>query len=274
MVIDELIRKVKSTLKENAEFEAKEIITNVMNITRTQLVIDAKKTVSDEEYQMVIQHVKRRLSGEPLQYIIGSSEFMSLKFCLNSDTLIPRSDTETLVETLIDYIGNRKLRVIDIGTGTGCIGISIAKYTPAEVTLVDVNENALNMAKHNADINGVNVKTQCLDILTSVPEGEYDIVVSNPPYIKSEVIKSLQTEVRDYEPHRALDGGEDGLMFYRRITEIAPKMLSGGGTLAYEIGYDQGEDVKNIMKTSFVDIQIIKDLCKNDRVVIGKKTDI
>lgn len=274
MVIRQLVRELKSKLKENPEFEAKEIAMSVMNITQTQLVINPDISVSESQYKKALSMLSRRLEGEPLQYILGKSEFMSLPFELNRDTLIPRSDTETLVEEIINYIGKRALRVLDIGTGSGCIGISIAKYTRAKVTLLDVNSNAIKMAKHNAKINNVEVDVINIDILKEIPQGKFDVIVSNPPYIRTDVMDNLQTEVKGYEPSLALDGGEDGLMFYRRITEIAPKILEKDGILAYEIGYDQGEAVKELMSSHFGDVKIIKDLCANDRVVIGKKADV
>lgn len=274
MVIRELVAELKSKLKENSEFEAKEIVMSVMNITQTELVINSGNLVSDSQYKEALSLLSRRLKGEPLQYILGKSEFMSLPFELNRDTLIPRSDTETLVEEIIKHIGKRSLRVLDIGTGSGCIGISIAKYTPAKVTLADINANALKMAKHNAKINNVAVDTINIDILKEIPKGKFDVIVSNPPYIRTDVIDNLQTEVKDFEPSLALDGGKDGLMFYRRITEIAPEILVKDGILAYEIGYDQGEAVKELMSSHFSNVEIIKDLCANDRVVIGRKADV
>lgn len=274
MVIRQLVTELKSKLKENPEFEAKEIVMSVMNITQTELIINPGSLVNESQYKEALSILSRRLRGEPLQYILGKSEFMSLPFELNRDTLIPRSDTETLVEEIINYIGKRSLRVLDIGTGSGCIGISIAKYTPAIVTLADVNANALKMAKHNAKINNVAVDAINIDILKEIPKGKFDIIVSNPPYIRTDVIENLQTEVKDFEPSLALDGGEDGLMFYRRITEVAPKILEKDGILAYEIGYDQGEAVKELMSLDFSNVKIIKDLCGNDRVVIGKKADV
>ena len=271
MVIRELLNELKAILIENPEFEAKEIVMKVLDITNNYMVLNSTKIVGEGEYNKAISFAKRRVNGEPLQYILGNSEFMSLTFELNCDTLIPRSDTETLVEKLIEIIGDSSPKIIDIGTGSGCIGISLAKYTSAEVTLADVNKNALNMAVSNAKKNDVNVSLQNIDILNEIPKGEFDIIVSNPPYIRSAVVNTLQTEVKDFEPHLALDGGEDGLIFYRRITSIAPQILNKNGILAYEIGYDQGDAVKELMKKDFCDIDIIKDLCDNDRVVIGIK---
>ncbi len=270
MVISELLTSLKNKLLENAEFEAKEIVMQSLGISRNELILNSRREVTEGEYKKAQDMLKRRLTGEPLQYILGFSEFMSLKFNVNSHTLIPRSDTETLVELLTEKITDKKSTVIDIGTGTGCIGISLAKYTGADVTLADISKEALKTATENANQNGVAVKTLNIDILNEIPQGKYDIVVSNPPYIRSDVIPTLQTEVKEFEPLSALDGGNDGLIFYRRITEIAPQILNNGGILAYEIGYDQGDEVKDLMKKDFCHVEIIKDLCGNDRVVIGK----
>ncbi len=271
MVISELISTIKAQLLENAEFEAKEIVMHALSISRNDLILNPKREVTDIEHKIAEDMLKKRLSGEPLQYILGFSEFMSLKFNVNPHTLIPRSDTETLVELLIQKIADKKCNIIDIGTGTGCIGISLAKYTSADVTLADISKEALKIATENAKQNDIAIKTLNIDILNDIPQGKYDIVVSNPPYIRSDVLPTLQTEVKDFEPLSALDGGGDGLIFYRRITDIAPHILNNGGILAYEIGYDQAEEVKALMKKDFCDVEVIKDLCGNDRVVIGIK---
>ncbi len=273
MVISQLVRETAKRLSENPLFEAEQMVMAVCNLDRTELVLKGRNEASEEEKEKVNDMVLRRLKGEPLQYIIGECEFMSLKFYTERGVLIPRSDTETLVEKILDFTDeNKEYKVLDICTGTGCIGISIANYRKkAEVKLLDISDIAINLAKRNIILNNVNdrVFAEKEDILKDYPKDKYDIIVSNPPYIESDVIDTLQVEVKDYEPHLALDGGKDGLIFYRRIADIAPKMLNVGGILAFEIGYNQGSKVLEIMKKSFYNIQIIKDLCGNDRVVIG-----
>lgn len=272
MVIWELEKALREILKENAGFEAKEIIMSVCGMSTSDWIINRKAEVKEEHVNKVLEMVHRRISGEPLQYIIGKAGFMGMDFEVNKNTLIPRQDTETLIETLIDMIGDRKVSILDIGTGSGCIGISLGKFLKdARITVLDISQEALNTALRNADRNGVKIKAVCMDILSEIPEGKYDIIVSNPPYIETSIIKSLQTEVRDYEPLSALDGGSDGLLFYRRITDIAPRLLNEKGILAYEIGYDQGKKVHMLMEKDFYDIRIIKDYCGNDRVITGKK---
>lgn len=269
MVIYELINEISSILGENAEYEAKELIMYALEMSLTELTLNRNMEVSDGLKEKIEQLLKRRLNGEPLQYITGIAGFMGLEFEVNPYTLIPRQDTETLVETLLERV-SEGAKIIDIGTGSGCIGISLAKYIKnAEVTLADISEKALETASRNAHKNGVVVKLLNIDILKELPKGKFDMIVSNPPYIESEIVKDLDKTVRDFEPVSALDGGTDGLDFYRRITEIAPQMLNNGGILAYEIGYNQGEAVTKIVKSFFGNVELIKDYCGNDRVVIA-----
>lgn len=274
MVVSELVKKAASCLADNPRFEAEIMVMEVLDINRTQLIIDGHKTVQEQDIDTVLDMVNRRLSGEPLQYIIGECEFMSLSFYVESGVLIPRSDTETLVEAVLDELGTEKTTVLDICTGSGCVGISIAYYRAnANVHLLDISDKALEIAKKNIEHNNVSQRVSITksDILKECPDGEYDVLMSNPPYIETEVIGKLQTEVKDFEPTLALDGGDDGLRFYRRIVDIAPNILKRKGILAFEIGYNQGEAVKNIMEKDFEEIRIVKDLCGNNRVVIGKR---
>ncbi len=271
MVISELLRYARKELSDNAVFEARQIVMRALNINETELITRGTEAVADEAVKDVEHMLDRRLSGEPLQYILGEAEFMSLKFEVNPSTLIPRADTETLVETVIEEIGKKQVRLLDIGTGTGCVGISIAHYSKAGVTLADISREALETAKRNALLNNVTADFLKIDILNEVPDGEFDVIVSNPPYIETEVIKTLQREVKDHEPFSALDGGADGLEFYRRIVSIAPSLLAENGLLAFEIGYNQGKAVSELMEKDFESVKIIKDLCGNDRVVTGRK---
>lgn len=273
MVISELKRKIQAALKDNARFEAEQIVMAALNITRTELITDSRREVTDGEYEKAMAMTARRKKGEPLQYILGSTDFMSLEFFVGEGVLIPRSDTETLVEAVLNVLDCEKAySALDICTGSGCIGISLAYYREnVTADLIDISDTAIETAKKNILHNGMQegVKVYKCDILKEYPDRKYDIIVSNPPYIKSDVIETLQTEVKDYEPHIALDGGKDGLTFYRRIIEIAPKLLNKNGLLAFEIGNEQGEEVSELM-ADFDGIEIIKDLCGNDRVVIGR----
>lgn len=271
MVIKELIRELSAQIKENGAFEARELFMCISGMSLTDVIIKGGDEVSEETEKRVREAVKRRVEGEPLQYIMGFAEFMGMNFKVNRNTLIPRQDTETLVEKILDVAGPGA-EIIDIGTGSGCIGISLGRYIKASsVTLADISREALKTALENAELNGVKAKGLLIDILKEVPPGKFDIVVSNPPYIETDVIETLDDEVRLFEPNSALDGGQDGLMFYRRITDIAPNLLKNGGILAYEIGYNQGEAVKKIVEQRLGNAEVVKDFCGNDRVVISKK---
>lgn len=269
MVIRELISETAQRLNENAAFEARQIVMAAAGMNNTEIVLKSKTKVSEDVIKCAFGMAQRRIKGEPLQYIIGMVEFMGLTFRVDKNVLIPRADTEILVETVLNIIGNRSVNVLDIGTGSGCIGISIAKLNKnASVTFLDISENALLTAKKNADLNGVFGEFVKMDILKECPNKKFELIVSNPPYIRADVIPTLQTEVKDYEPYGALCGGTDGLAFYRRITDIVPQIMEKSGVLAFEIGYDQGKDVLNIM-TGFKDVHLIKDYAGNDRVIIG-----
>lgn len=276
MVISELLSKSAKMLSDNGNdnprFEAMHIICFVLKMPPKDFILGSSAQVSKDDETEVLKLIKKRISGVPFQHILGTQEFMSLEFSVSPDVLIPRQDTEALVEFLLDRTGSLSLSVLDIGTGSGCIPISLAHFK-SNLTCkgIDISENALNLAEKNAEILGVSdrVLFEKCDILTDFPKGKYDIITSNPPYIKSDIIPTLQKEVRDFEPHLALDGGKDGLTFYRRIVEIAPKILNKGGLLAFEIGFDQAEEVTSLMKKDFENIETVKDLLKNDRVVAG-----
>lgn len=277
MVIRELIKLTAARLREggndNPVFEAHCLVRHVTGMSATALVLNHNKEAEASRCAELDGYIARRVSGEPLQYILGTQEFMSLEFKVTPDVLIPRADTETLVEYVLDKVKNKSATLIDIGTGTGCIPLSIAYYNKnAFVRGVDISEKALTVARENASRLGLGTRAvfEYCDIMTECPKGKYDVITSNPPYIKSDVIETLQTEVRDFEPRGALDGGADGLDFYRRITAAAPTLLKEGGTLVFEIGYDQGKAVSDLMSADFENVGIIKDLCGNDRVVTGE----
>lgn len=271
-----VIRKVRSLLRkalgENSH-EADWIITSVTQLSQTDFILNTRE-ITDEELCQIDKIVKRRTGGEPLQYILGETEFMGLLFKVDKHTLIPRADTETLVQSVAEKIQNEKVALLDIGTGSGCVGVSIAKFCDnVRATLLDISEGALKKAAENAKLNDVKVDLIRCDIMHDSVDKLFDVVVSNPPYINSDVVPTLDSTVKDYEPITALDGGFDGLTFYRRITFLAKeKILKKGGLLAYEIGFDQGKSVLTIMENAgFENVSLIKDLCGNDRVVLGYK---
>ena len=219
-----------------------------------------------EEYEWAL---KKRSEHIPLQYIVGETEFMGLPFKVNSSVLIPRQDTETLVEEALK-VAKPGMKVLDMCTGSGCIIISILRHgKELEGYASDISRHAINVAKENAKLNQVAVSFETGDLFDHI-KGKYDIIVSNPPYIRTEEIAKLMPEVQNFEPYDALDGKEDGLFFYRKIVEQAGDYLNPGGHLLFEIGHDQGLDVSELMEQAgYKDVRVIKDLAGNDRVVTG-----
>lgn len=225
------------------------------------------------------ENFEKRRRRIPLAQILGRQSFYGLDFFVNEDVLIPRADTECLVDLVLeDYAdlakqaGSSSLNILDLCTGSGCIGISVAKHLPyQELLLVDLSEKALAMAKKNAEKHlGENVTLLQSDLLTEVRGKKFSLLLSNPPYIVSRVIPGLDREVSEYEPKMALDGGEDGLVFYRRIAKDAKAVLLPGARLYLEIGYDQGESVKDIFqKEGYEAVEVFPDLSGNPRVLRG-----
>ena len=245
-----------------------------LKLSKTALLLDNSE-VSDSAAAEIIKLAERRIDGEPVRYIIGTCPFMQLEFYINKSTLIPRQDTEILVETVSDMIDSNKDTVLwDIGCGSGCIGITLAyMHTRLSVYEFDISETALETAAKTAKRYRVDNRISFVqhDILSDMPKFDKpQIIVSNPPYIPTGSLNSLQREVIGYEPVAALDGGEDGLKFYKKIIHDAP--LGKGGLLAFEIGYDQGESVPRIMEDNgYKNIKLIRDLSGNPRVVLGYK---
>ena len=218
--------------------------------------------------------LERRAGGMPLQYLTGVQEFMSLSFEVGEGVLVPRQETEILVETVMNLCRERggTNRILDIGTGSGCIAVSLAYYIPeCNVTAIDKMSDALAIAQRNAITNGVadRVRFMKSNLFEELENEQFDVMVSNPPYIRTDDIKGLQREVRCYEPLEALDGGEDGLHFYKAILHGAQGFLKEGGSLAFETGYDQAAEVAALMSGFFRDIKTYKDLTGIERVVIG-----
>lgn len=224
-----------------------------------------------EQLTVFNSYIEKREKGVPIAYILGEKEFMGLTFHLNSDTLIPRPDTECLVEKIIERNSLSAPKILDLCTGSGCIGISLVKFIPdAKCDLTDISEGALKMAAENVTLHKAELHTRVfkLDVLNDNISCDYDIIVSNPPYIKRSIVPTL--EVSKFEPARALDGGTDGLDFYKVIAQKAYNALAEGGMLALEIGYDQGESVTNLL-ADFSDVKLYKDYGDNDRVIIAIK---
>lgn len=261
----------------NGKNEARIIMSYATGLSRTQLITKAKELMRDEDFEEYEKRIYARIAGKPLQYIVGMQEFMGLPFRVNPSVLIPRFDTEILAENIVEALNVEKLEkpeVLDLCTGSGVLGITVAsKFPNALVTMTDKSEDALQTAMSNAGLNGVNARCSFLlgDMFDALPEGKkFDLIVCNPPYIKSDVIDTLEVEVREHEPRMALDGGEDGLDYYRVIADRAADYLKEGGILALEIGHDQGTDVKRLLMKAkkFDKIVVKKDLAYLDRVVM------
>ena len=233
------------------------------------------KELSEDQEKYFLEMMKDRLNQRPIAYILENREFMGLDFFVREGVLIPRPDTETLVEEIINICNNKTgLNILDIGTGSGAITVSLAKYLDkSHVVSVDISDIALEIASKNAISNKVDERIDFIksDVFSNVSrENKFDIIVSNPPYIKKSVISGLDRQVKDFEPYNALEGGEDGLDFYRKITKESREFLNENGILAYEVGHDQASDVSKIMQQNgFKGIYTKSDLQGFERVVIG-----
>lgn len=254
----------------DAALDAWYLLQMVCKIERSFYYVHGEEDITQDaqkEYEIAVQ---KRAEHIPLQYIIGEQEFMGLRFKVNSNVLIPRQDTETLVEQVLKVV-KPGMKVLDLCTGSGCVLISVLKNAP-ELTGMgsDISKTALLVAKENAKLHEVDAEWVRSDLFDNITE-TFDVIMANPPYIPTGEILSLMTEVRDFEPENALDGGADGLDFYRKITEQVKDYLNPGGYLYMEIGYDQGEAVSELMRNAgFTEVEVIKDLARNDRVVKGK----
>ena len=262
---------------ENAALDAWYLLEYVTGVSKAMYFAEPERAVSEENADRYIDCIRRRAAHIPLQHITGEQEFMGYPFCVNEHVLIPRQDTEILVEEAIQVM-RPKMKVLDMCTGSGCIVLSILKMcrekyymTDLQGIGADVSEEALKVARENGRRLGVPVTWIQSDLFAKIPEEEkYDVIVSNPPYIETAVIDTLQEEVRLHDPYIALDGKEDGLYFYRRIISEAGKYLKMQGKLMFEIGCDQAEAVEELMKNAgYEQITVKKDLAGLDRVVYG-----
>lgn len=265
----------------------------MMDIPFSKIILEYQEVLQDRLCDKYFELIDRRSKGEPVQYIMGSQEFMGLEFIVNENVLIPRQDTETLVEDALEIINTGTLRgedmdvkrkewdILDLCTGSGAIGVSLARIAnKVNVTCSDISEGAIKVAKENAQKHGVakSVKFEQGDLFKPFSKHfrkqRFDMIISNPPYIKSSVIPTLQKEVCEHEPISALDGGESGLDFYERIVSGVGGRLRKGGVLLLEIGHDQGEAVSGLLSRNgeFTSIRVLKDLANRDRIVFAKKS--
>ena len=276
----ELYRAGKKILEQadigEAALDARLLLESVCRTNRNDLLVHGDREVEPEKEKTYLTFIEKRASHMPLQYITGVQEFMGLEFTVNEKVLIPRQDTEILVEEVLRDLHDGS-RILDMCTGSGCILISLLHYSnDCQGTGADISGDALCVARENAARILAGKKDDTVarfvesDLFERV-EGRFDILVSNPPYIRSAVIPELAEEVRGNEPILALDGAEDGLLFYRRIIKQGKEHLCGGGRLFFEIGYDQGVAVKGMMEEAgYADVRIVKDFSGLDRVVYGR----
>ncbi len=267
-----IAERIQSVAGDCADVEAEQIFVAALDISRTFLFAYPEKEIEPNRHQTITEITERRAAGEPLQYILGVAPFMGLEFTVRPGVLIPRRDTEVLVENALPYCEGK--RVLDLCTGSGCIGVSVARLAkPSLVALSDISPAALDVARENAKAHGVTPIFYQSDFLAEIPEDViFDVILSNPPYITSAEMETLPLDVKNYEPGLALEAGEDGLDAYRKILKDVPRVLEKGGYLFFEIGYAQGEAVLTLMEQQgFRDVHVLRDYGGQDRVVVGQR---
>ena len=279
MTIKQAMEKGAIELKvgniETPKLKSRLLMQYILKETRQYIIVHDTKLLTERQEKNYFLAIKKLKNGIPIEYITHQKEFMKLNFFVNENVLIPRQDTEILVEEVIKIAKKTKARkILDLCTGSGAMAISLAKYLPeSEVTAIDISHKAIQMAKRNAIFHKVENRITFLEsnLFENLPDQKYDIIVSNPPYVKRDIIKKLDKQVQN-EPYIALDGGYDGLDFYRKIIKQAYEYLKYNGYLCLEIGFDQKEEVTELIKNEGQYSKVIckKDLYDNDRVIITK----
>ncbi|MBR5932241.1 MAG: peptide chain release factor N(5)-glutamine methyltransferase [Lachnospiraceae bacterium] len=275
MVLSDVLRYGEETLQNagiaDAKIDAFTLLEMASGVNRTTYLLYKDHKVNEAQFDSYRKLIERRAAHEPCQYIVGKCEFMGFEFEVNSSVLIPRQDTETLVEEVLKIMPGRS-RVLDLCTGSGAIAISLQRYRPdIYPTAADISAEALNVAVANARARQCIIDFVQSDLFEALdPNEKFDVIVSNPPYVSDAEYEELMPEVKDHEPALALKAGEKGLDIYERLIREAPSYLKEGGILALEIGCSQAEDVTRLMEEQeFVEIKVVKDLAGLDRVVIG-----
>ena len=280
MNIQQLLTKGYEVLKENDVdsymIDCQLLLSKVLKVDRLSIIVNRDLIVEEDRINEFLELINLRKNKMPIKYILGNSEFMGMNFIVRPGVLIPRPDTEILVEEVLRLITENKFtKTCDVCCGSGAIGVSIGKLNEsAEVECYDISATACEVTEENIKALELQerVKVFYSDLLQKAIKNKksFEVIVSNPPYIREEVIPTLMEDVRDFEPHLALSGGKDGLEFYKRITAESIDLLTKGGILAFEIGHDQKEEVSAILcENGFSNIRCIKDLAGNDRVVVG-----
>ncbi len=277
MRINEIIKQGIIKLKENNIEEPllkiRILVASILNKSKEYVMAHSEDELDVANEKKILDGIEQLMNYVPIQYITNNQEFMKLNFFVNQNVLIPRSDTEILVEEVINTFKNEHVKILDMCTGSGCIAISLKKYMQnSEVCGIDISKEALKVARLNAKNNNIDVKFKCSDMFTNIKNRDFDVIVSNPPYIKKKVIPTLNKEVRK-EPVIALDGGEDGLYFYKKIINEAFNFLADNGMIFLEIGYDQKEELIELINADkrYELVKTKKDLGDNDRIVVIKK---
>lgn len=273
----ELLKLGENVLKkeniQDSHMKASILLQYVLKQTKQELIINSEEIVEPSKVNKYNNYLQEIIKGTPIQYITKHQQFMALDFYVDENVLIPQPDTEVLVEEGIKIIKEQNMEVLDLCTGSGAIAISIAHYCQnSTVTATDISREALEVARKNANSNNVNIEFIESNLFAKLTERSFDIILSNPPYIETDIIKTLEKDVQA-EPHLALDGGKDGLEFYKKILNEAHKHLKINGYLMLEIGYNQGNAVINLehKNLKLITKQPIKDLAGNDRIVIFQK---
>ena len=271
---------IKEKNIEDATLKSKMIMENVLGQNRQYIIANDLNQLDYEQEKEYFFEIEKLLENNPIEYITNKKEFMNLELYVNQDVLIPRQDTEILVEEVINILQNIKaenIQILDMCTGSGAIAIALAKNVEkCIVDAADISSGALEVVRKNVVKNQVEDKINIInsDLFSKVPNKKYNLIVSNPPYIERNVIENLDKQVQK-EPIIALDGGEDGLDFYKKIINEASSYLELNGYLCFEIGYNQKNEVQNLLSNSgkYQNIYCKKDLCGNDRVIIAKKSE-
>ena len=278
MTIKELIKygtdKLRSSNCDEAILKVRILIAHILNVSKEYLVVNEDKIVDNSNAEKIYEGINKLVNRIPIEYIVHNREFMKMNFYVDENVLIPRPDTEILVEEVLK-ICKKNDSVLDLCTGSGAIAISLAKYgNNLNITGIDISENALEIAKKNAETNNVKINLYKSNMFENIKNKEWDLIVSNPPYIETSVIEKLEPEVK-HEPFIALNGGADGLDFYKIIINKAQEYLKPEGILAMEIGFNQAKKVEKLINESgnYYNIKIIKDLGENDRVIICKRRE-
>ena len=276
-ILKDNILKLKEANIEDANIIARELLAYTLKKDRQYLIINSKEEIGREEQVEYNNNIDSIIMGKPLQYITNKQEFMKMNFFVNESVLIPQPDTEILVEKVLEicnkFFVNQEIKILDLCTGSGAIAISLYKYLKDEnkkIFASDISDKAIEVAKLNSKENGTKIEFIQSNMFEQIAENKFDIVVSNPPYIEREELKKLPKDVR-HEPHIALDGGDDGLDFYRIIAENAYKYIKDKGILCLEIGYNQKNEVVKILEETgkYDNIEAYKDLSGNDRCIVA-----